>query len=211
MSRGKSGAGILRRSRRGQSGPALKALRAETLAAEPTAARGACFTTRATFPAVAKNPDPTLELTSLDGSTRTLNEWLTMFHLCLVVLPDRPETSAFLPVVEHIFEVFGDADCSTAICVPSTGPVARRVLGDSAQRSMVFVDPERALIETLGLESLPAFVHLRQDTTLVSAAEGWNLEKWQAVADELAAAMSWSVPRLGTAAAPLATTGWPVQ
>ena len=48
------------------------------------------------------------------------------------------------------------------------------MLGDAADEALVFVDPDRTLIESLGLERLPAFVHLRQDTTLVAAAEGWD-------------------------------------
>ena len=31
-----------------------------------------------------KNPDPNLKLTSTKGVTRTLDDWSTMFHLCLV-------------------------------------------------------------------------------------------------------------------------------
>jgi len=39
---------------------------------------------------VAKNPDPSLKLTSLKGVTRTLDDWSTMLHLTLVILPARP-------------------------------------------------------------------------------------------------------------------------
>ena len=39
---------------------------------------------------------------------------------------------------------------------------------------MTFVDPDAELVTSLGLTHLPAFVHLRQDTTLVAAAEGWD-------------------------------------
>ena len=35
---------------------------------------------------MAKNPDPNLKLTSTKGVTRTLDDWSTMFHLCLVIL-----------------------------------------------------------------------------------------------------------------------------
>ena len=139
------------------------------------------------FLAVAQNPDPQLAMTSLTGATRTLDDWTTVFNLALVMLPDRPEARAFLPVIERIFATFGDSDVRTVVCVPSTAaitppdprrrrrPVAR-VRGSRRPRSP----------KSLGLERLPAFVHLRQDTTLVAAAQGWSPTEWQRVADEVA-------------------------
>ena len=66
---------------------------------------------------MAKNPDPTLKLTTTKGVARTLDDWSTMFHLCLVILPPRREASAYIPIADRIFAVFGDADCRTALCV----------------------------------------------------------------------------------------------
>ena len=145
---------------------------------------------------MAQNPDPTIKLTSLKGVTRTLDDWSTMFHLCLVVLPARPDATMFLPVARRIFRTFGDADCHTAFCIPAEADVARRIVGSAADEAMVFVDPERALSQSLGLAALPAFVHLRQDTTLVAAAEGWNAREWQQVARGIAKAMAWTEPEV---------------
>jgi hypothetical protein len=36
----------------------------------------------------------------------------------------------------------------------------------------VLTDPDGSFVRSLGLTHLPALVHLRQDTTLVDAAEG---------------------------------------
>lgn len=160
--------------------------------------------------AVAKNPDPSLEVSDLQGQTRTLDDWLTMFHLCLVVLPDRPEASRWRPVIAKLSSVFGDADCRIAVCVPGNDLIARKILGDDADRYLVFTDPDRALVSSLGLEHLPAFVHLRQDTTLVAAAEGWDVQEWQRVAVGLGAAMQWTHPQLSTAGGPPPTSGWAV-
>src|SRR5215211_4541074 len=66
---------------------------------------------------VAQNPDPTIKLTTTKGVSRTLDDWSTMFHLCLVILPPRPEAAVFVPIARRIFNVFGDADCRTAFCV----------------------------------------------------------------------------------------------
>ena len=61
---------------------------------------------------MAKNPDPTLELATSAGVTRTLDDWTTMFHLCLVILPDRPEAAlrnvaSFVAAVLHVTQYKG--------------------------------------------------------------------------------------------------------
>lgn len=157
-----------------------------------------------------KDPDPTLQLASLQGVTRSLDDWTTMFHLCLVVLPGRPEASAWIPVARRIFRTFGDADCHTAYCVAGPATVARRVLGDAADEELSFADPDGAFVSSLGLERLPAFVHLRQNTTLVAAAEGWDPKEWQRVAKEVGKAMAWSVPNVAGPGDPPPGSGWPV-
>ncbi len=157
-----------------------------------------------------KNPDPTLKLTTTKGVTRTLDDWSTMFHLCLVILPPRPEASAFIPIAKRIFAVFGDADCHTAFCVCGNEFIARGVLGDAEDRYLTFIDPDRAFVESLGLTHLPAFVHLRQDTSIVASAEGWDPEEWQRVVKEVARAMAWSAPEVAKPGDPPPTPGWPV-
>jgi hypothetical protein len=159
---------------------------------------------------VPKSPDPTLKLTTSKGVTRTLDDWSTMFHLCLVILPPRREASAFIPIAERIFAVFGDADCHTAFCVTGNEFIARGVLGDAEDKYLTFIDPDRAFVESLGLTHLPAFVHLRQDTSLVASAEGWDPEEWQRVVKEVAKAMAWSFPEVAKAGDPPPTAGWPV-
>jgi len=76
---------------------------------------------------VAQNPDPALELTSIAGVTRTLDDWATVFNLAIVVLPDRPEGTSFLGIVDRIFATFGDSDVRTIICVPSTPAITKRM------------------------------------------------------------------------------------
>jgi hypothetical protein len=158
---------------------------------------------------VAKNPDPTVQLANLAGVTRTLDDWSTMFHLCLVILPDRPEASGWIPVARRIFRTFGDADCRTAVCVTGPASIAERIVGEAADEMLVFVDPDRALVKSLGLEHLPAFVHLRQDTTLVAAAEGWDPREWQRVAREVGKILAWTVPEVAGPGDPRPTAGWP--
>jgi len=162
------------------------------------------------FLAVAQNPDPQLPLTSLSGATRTLDDWTTVFNLALVILPDRPEARAFLPVIERIFATFGDSDVRTVVCVPSTAPITRRIIGDAADRWLVFADPDATLATSLGLERLPAFVHLRQDTSLVMAAQGWSPTEWQKVAAEVARSQHWTTPQVAGRNDPPPSPGWPI-
>jgi hypothetical protein len=159
---------------------------------------------------VAKSPDPSIKLTTSAGVTRTLDDWSTMFHLCLVILPPRPEAARFIPIARRIFAVFGDADCRTAYCVVGTEFIARGVLGAAEREALTFVDPDAEFVTSLGLSHLPAFVHLRQDTSLVAAAEGWDPHEWQRVAKEVAKSMGWTYPEIARAGDPPPTPGWPV-
>ena len=165
---------------------------------------------RATFAPVAKNPDPMLELTTSRGVTRTLDDWSTMFQLCFVILPARPEAAAWIPVAKAIFATFGDSDCTCAYVVTGPAEVARRLLGPAERDEMTFVDPDQALVASLGLERLPAFLHLRQDTTVVAATEGWDVAEWQRVAREIARAMAWTHPELTGRGLPPKNGGWPL-
>jgi hypothetical protein len=160
--------------------------------------------------AVAQNPDPSLALTSLKGVTRTLDDWATVFNLAIVLLPARPEAGSWVPVIDRIYNTFGDSDVRTTICVSSTAPICRRILGDGADRWLTFADPDETLAKSLGLERLPAFVHLRQDTSLVGAAQGWSPTEWQKVADEIARTQHWTTPVVSGAGNPPPTPGWPL-
>jgi len=65
-------------------------------------------------------------------------------------------------------------------------------------------------VSSLGLTRRPAFVHLRQDTTLVDAADGWDASEWERVANGHAAAMAWSAPTVAGHGDPRPTEGWAV-
>jgi hypothetical protein len=159
---------------------------------------------------MAKNPDPNIPVTTLAGKTRTLDDWLTHFHLCMVVLPGRPESAQYVALAERALKVFREADCKTAVLVTGNESSARKVLGPLAERYVVFVDLERALVKALGLERLPAFVHLRADTTVVDVAEGWDPDAWDRVAEGVAAAMRWTRPVYPLPGDPPAFEGWAV-
>jgi hypothetical protein len=157
---------------------------------------------------MAQNPDPNIELTSITGTTRTLDDWATVFNLAIVVLPPRPEASAWVPVIRRIYATFGDSDVRTTILVSGPESMARKILGTAADEFLVFCDPDELLATSLGLERLPAFVHLRQDCSLVTSAEGWSVSAWQKVADQIAKSVHWTSPVLAGAGNPPASPGW---
>jgi hypothetical protein len=151
---------------------------------------------------VANNPDPSLELTSIAGVTRTLDDWATVFNLAIVLLPARPEAAAWVPVIDRVYATLGDSGVSAGEAI------TRRILGDAASRWLTFCDPDQRLASALGLERLPAFVHLRQDTSLVEVAQGWSSSEWQRVADEIAKKEHWTSPHIAAPGNPRATPGW---
>jgi hypothetical protein len=58
------------------------------------------------------------------------------------------------------------------------------------------------MVKALGLERLPALVHLAVDGTLVDSAEGWRPSDWRRVCEELAEVLSWRAPNIPTAKDP---------
>ena len=101
-----------------------------------------------------------------------------------------------MPVIDRMYATLGDSDARTIVCVAANESITRRIIGDAAERWLTFCDPDQKLATALGLERLPAFVHLRQDTSLVAAAQGWSVSEWQRVADELAKKEHWTSPRI---------------
>ena len=51
---------------------------------------------------------------------------------------------------------------------------------------------------------------LRQDTQLVTAAQGWSPTEWQRVANEIARKEHWTTPIVTGRGDPAPTPGWPV-
>jgi hypothetical protein len=146
---------------------------------------------------VAKDPPQDLVLTPLLGKARTVSEWLTMFHLLVIVLdPYTEESSWILGPATRIIKTFEQADCRVAIVIASDDRDARQFLGPLATETLTFVDPEREVIKALGLERLPAIVHIDLSGTVVGAAEGWNPAEWRTVCNRLAKVMAWSAPSL---------------
>lgn len=153
-----------------------------------------------------------VQLQPLGGDARSLAEWTTNFHLVLVVVdPFTFESAWVLEQAGTLLRHFGEADCRVAWLVTGTPANARQFLGPWCDEVLTFVDPDRNVVEALGLEALPALVHLNVDPAVEATAQGWTRSEWQEVANELAADMSWSRPNLASYGGPSDFPGSPAS
>ena len=158
---------------------------------------------RASVALMATAPPPEIELDALQGDPRPLSDWVTTFHLAVVILdPYTYESSWIIDTAARVLESFNDADVRTAWMVTGSDQEARDFLGPMAERFLTFTDPDRALVRGLELERLPAFVHLDHALNIVGVAEGWQPPEWRAVATTLSDQMSWSRPGIPEAGDP---------
>jgi hypothetical protein len=157
-----------------------------------------------------KQADPQLPLTTLQGVTRTLDDLTTLGHLALVVLPSWPEAQRYVTLGRRAFKTFREADCKTAWMILGNAAAANRVLGSAVADAQVFLDADSAVARSLGIERVPAFVHVKSDCSVAAVADGWDPAAWQAVADSLATAMRWTKPVYPQVTDPDPFLGWNV-
>ncbi|HEX2849659.1 MAG TPA: hypothetical protein VHN98_03865 [Acidimicrobiales bacterium] len=144
---------------------------------------------------MASNPAQDLVLTPVNGTGKTVEQWLTTFNLLLIVLdPYTNESAWILQTALRIVKTFEQADCRVAFLVTADAEDCRRFLGPWADEVLTFADADRTAVKSLGLERLPAIVHLAMDGTVVGASEGWKPLEWRAVTENLARMMKWSAP-----------------
>lgn len=156
------------------------------------------------------DPDGDVTLTHISGVALPLREWLTTFHLGVVVLdPFEYESAWLLDTAGRILDVFRQADVRVGFVVTSTPEDAKAFVGPWADRLFVLCDPDKAFVRSLQLEQLPALVHIGIDGTLLGSAEGWDPLEWRAVADNLARIMSWKAPDIPAAGDPKPYQGAP--
>ncbi len=149
-------------------------------------------------------------LRPINAPARPLAQYLTTFHLVLVVLdPFTNESAWILDTAGRLLTVFSQADCRVGWLVAGDADECREFLGPWAGRFLTFADPDREMIKSLELDRLPALVHLAMDGTLVASAEGWHPRAWQKVIDELARVLSWKAPVLPSPLDPAPYDGTP--
>jgi hypothetical protein len=159
---------------------------------------------------VATDPPADLVLTPLDGRGHTLGEWIVMFDLVVVALdPFTNESAWLLPTAVRLLEVYDEADCRVAWLVTGEPHECRLFLGRWSREILTFADPDRAAVQAMGLERLPALVHIGADGRIVNAAEGWEPDAWRAATEELSRRMSWSKPAIPVPGDPAPYAGSP--
>jgi hypothetical protein len=133
-----------------------------------------------------------------------------MFHLVLVALdPYTNESAWIIDTAARVLETFIEADCRVAWLLTAPPEDCEQFLGPWSRRFTTFADPERTFVKELGIERLPALVHLAQDASIVGVAEGWSPPAWQAITDELATVLQWTGPSLPGAKDPAPYGGTP--
>jgi hypothetical protein len=159
---------------------------------------------------MATDPPADLALTPLNGQPRTIAEWVTTFHLAIVVVdPFTYESAWLLDEAGRILSDYTAADVRVAWLVTGTPAEARQFLGPWAERLLTFADPDRSVVKALGLTTLPAFVHINMAGKVETAAEGWEPEQWRKVAERLSMILSWTKPAIPGPDAPAAYGGSP--
>lgn len=149
-------------------------------------------------------------LTPLGAAARPLSEWLTTFHLATVVLdPYTNESSWVLPTARRILDALRGSDARVNFLVTADEDDTRAFVGPLADEFLVFCDPDRLAVKALGLETLPAFVFIRVDSTVPAAAEGWDPAAWRAVAEAISEVTAWQPPDIPAPTDPGAFHGTP--
>lgn len=159
---------------------------------------------------MASSPPPDTILRPLTGPPRPVSQYLVMFHMVLVVVdPFTNESAWILPTAVRVLDTFRQSDCRVAWLVAAGPDDARAFLGPWAEQFSTYADPDREMIKGLGLERLPALVHLGMDGTVNGVAEGWRPREWRQVTEELAKVLSWKGPTIPVAKDPAPYVGTP--
>lgn len=159
---------------------------------------------------MATDPPADLSLDPINGEARTIRDWLVNFHLCAVVLdPFTNESSWLLETAGKLLTSYAAADVRVAWIVTGTADEAKQFLGPWADRLLTFTDADRSIVKGLGLERLPAIVHLNNSGAVEDSAEGWDPDEWRRVAENLSRILSWSRPTIPGPGDPTAFAGSP--
>ena len=118
------------------------------------------------------SPDANISLKRLDGSSRSLREWVTTFHLLLVVVdPYTHESSWIVETAGRILRSFREADCRGAWMVLGSEDHTKEFLGPWASEILTFVDPDLSF-ELRNLKRHPRCYILIKAQNLLEALKG---------------------------------------
>jgi hypothetical protein len=150
-------------------------------------------------------------ISAISGHKQTLAEWLTTFNILAVVIdPYTHQSGWILPTAARLFGHYEEADIRCCFVVTSEAEGAAEYLGPFGRDFLVLLDPERKLVAEMGLETVPAIVHINQDGSVAGSAEGWQPAEWSEVLAGVEEDMDWrSKPILPGSKDPGAFEGTP--
>lgn len=152
-----------------------------------------------TSPPVAEAPAD-LVLDSLRGEGYPLRDWLTSYPMLLVALdPYTHESAWILETAGRYLDHFSPSDIRVGWLATTDDDGCRQFLGPWAERFLTFPDPDREAVIALGVDRLPALIHIRADR-FVEVADGWDPHAWREIAGRLAEILAWTkliLPRPG--------------
>ena len=123
--------------------------------------------------------------------------------------PYTNESSWILKTASRILAGFRGADVRVNFVVTCPAAEAKQFLGPLADEFLVYIDPQRTFVTSLGLSTLPAFVFVSMDGKVAAAAQGWNGTEWRAVADSIAKATAWARQTIPASGDPAPFSGTP--
>ena len=160
---------------------------------------------------MATTPAPDVALAPVGGEARPIEDWVTVFHLVLVVArPVHPrELLAHRDGRTDPAHLQPRLTAASAWLVTANDDEAKAFLGPWSDELLTFADPDRSVVKALELEQLPAIVHIDHGLNVVASAEGWNPDEWRDVATGLATQMSWTRPAIPGPGDPTPYAGTP--
>lgn len=151
-----------------------------------------------------------VELHPIGGEPVSLADQTQLFHFVAVAIdPYEIESSWILETASRILFELREADCRVAWVVTAEEDDARTFLGPHAENVLTFCDPDRELVKALGLEQIPALIHVSTSQELVGRANGWNPETWKPITNHLAEILAWNRPSYPKPGDPPAFAGSP--
>jgi len=153
-----------------------------------------------------------LELKPINGEAQTLEEWLLLFHLVVVVLdPYTDESAWILPTAGRILTNFNGAGTRVAWVLTANEDDTAQFLGPWADKLLAFSDPDLEIVEALGLETLPALIHIKQDRNIAGSTEGWQPSEWREITNGLTKMLRWTAPLVPAMSDPPPFAGSPAR
>lgn len=129
--------------------------------------------------------------------------------MMMVVLdPYTHESAWILETAGALLDHYSPADVRVAWLVAADDEGCQQFLGPWADQFLTFADPDRLAIKGFGLERLPSLVAVRPDLAL-QTADGWDPERWRAIAHDLAQMLQWSAPLIPKPGDPVPYSGTP--